>query len=82
MLPKIIGNTPKMTFFSKKVEVSAPLQAERNFYVPPQNFLETRSIIKITQKNFGGHIFHSSKNISTSIKPPPIIGDYWGGLKP
>ena len=38
MLPELVENTPKMAIFSKKVELSAPLEAERNFYVTPKIF--------------------------------------------
>ena len=31
MLPEQVENTPEMVNFSKKVELSAPVEAERNF---------------------------------------------------
>ena len=44
VFPKMVKNTPKtskMVIFSKKVELSAPLQADRNFYGTPKNFLRS-----------------------------------------
>ena len=56
VLPEMVKNrqkTSKMVIFSKKVELSAPLQAERNFYGTSKFFLVKLQQFCSSEKTFG-----------------------------
>ena len=52
MLPELVENTPKMVIFSKKIGLSAPLEAERIFYVTPKIFWRMFGVLLTSRRAY------------------------------